>query len=258
MSDQDAPEPGEPSDLQFDHAEYQAPGAAAVACAFCHQEVPEEYHELNGKVICDTCRQAVSARFAGGSGSVRFLRAGLFGSIAAAVGFGIYYAVLQSTGFHFGLVAILVGWMVGTAVRRGAQSRGGWVYQGLAIFLTYTAVVAFPVPEIMAFIAEQDKQQAAEAAAAAQHAGVAPAPRISPMRKAVESLEVMVIAYTLPFLTWRENLIGLLIIFFALQQAWALNRKPKVKITGPYEVGELRAEAQDAGGLPGAGAPADA
>ena len=123
--------------MQFDHAEYHAasPAAAAVNSRFLDGPVPDEYHELNGKVICDTCRLALDTRFSGGSGFVRFVRAVFLGTLAA-VGGCWSITRCSMTGYHLALISILVGWMVGTAVRRGANLRGGWVYQWLAIFLT--------------------------------------------------------------------------------------------------------------------------
>jgi hypothetical protein len=272
MDVHEQPEAPEPSELQFDHAEFQTPAAPAVACSLCQKEIPEQYYEINGKAICATCREALNARFADGSGLARFFRAAVSGTIAAALGCGIYYAVAKITGFEFSLIAILVGWMVGSAVRKGSGYRGGWVYQGLAIFLTYTAVVAFTIPDIYATLEEQKKEQ--EAVAAQPAAGPNQAPAVPPRQElkdlkggqkviaiALYSAVLLAIAYVLPFLAWKENLIGLLIIFFALQQAWYLNRKPKITITGPYRVGEQVEPGEpthDVGDLPIAGAPADA
>jgi hypothetical protein len=267
MNEQDQPEPKEPAELQFDHAEYQTPPASAVTCTVCNQAVPEQYYEINGKVICPPCRKAIETRFTGGSGLGRFVRASLFGFIAAAAGCGIYYAVSKITGYNFALISILVGWMVGSAVRRGAQYRGGWVYQALAIFLTYTAIVAIDIPEI---VAEFDKNQE-QRGAAEQPAGAGPnqaaAPRVdaprrriqdfTPAQKAVLAVVLLLFAYALPFLAGFKNLIGLLIIFFALQQAWYLNRKPKITITGPYRVGVAGAHVPEVGEVPIDGAQFD-
>ena len=63
------------------------------------------------------------------SGQVRrALRALLFGSIAAGLGAAIYYGVAVATNMEFGLIAIVVGLMVGKAVKTGSDGRGGWFY----------------------------------------------------------------------------------------------------------------------------------
>ena len=79
----------------------------------------------------------------------RFLKATVFGTAAGAAGAFLYYAVLWLTGYQFGLVAIIVGLLVGGGVRAGCGGRGGWLYQALAIFLTYCAIVVTFVPGII-------------------------------------------------------------------------------------------------------------
>jgi hypothetical protein len=55
--------------------------------------------------------------------------------------------ILFGTGWNFSLVAILVGYMVGGAVKTGSRGWGGRFYQFLAIFLTYSALVGMFLPE---------------------------------------------------------------------------------------------------------------
>ena len=62
--------------------------------------------------------------------------AAIFGLGAALAGAAIYYAVIAITHFEIGLVAILIGYMVGYAVRKGAGGRGGLRFQILAALLT--------------------------------------------------------------------------------------------------------------------------
>ena len=75
------------------------------------------------------------------------MKAFLFGSIAATVGAAVYRMILFGTGWNIGLVAVVVGYMVGGAVRTGSGERGGRFYQFLAVFLTYSAIVGMFVPE---------------------------------------------------------------------------------------------------------------
>ena len=46
----------------------------------------------------------------------------------------------KATGYEIGLVAIVVGLLVGGAVRKGSGARGGWFYQLMAVALTYAAI----------------------------------------------------------------------------------------------------------------------
>src|SRR2546422_2854982 len=57
-----------------------------------------------------------------------------------SLGAGLYFGIEAATGYELGLVAVVVGLMVGGAVRKGSNGRGGWRYQALAMFLTYCAV----------------------------------------------------------------------------------------------------------------------
>jgi hypothetical protein len=51
------------------------------------------------------------------------------------------------------------------------------------------------------------------------------------------------LAALLPFLAGLENVIGLLIIGIGLWQAWSMNRKKTLDITGPFRVGSPPASA---------------
>ena len=73
-------------------------------------------------------------------GAGPFVMALLFGLGAGIAGAIIYYAVIAITNFEIGIVAILIGYMVGYAVRKGAGGRGGRRFQVLAVALTYIAV----------------------------------------------------------------------------------------------------------------------
>ena len=61
----------------------------------------------------------------------------------------MYYAITAISGYEFGLIAIVVGFGVGTAVRWGSNGRGGKRYQALAMALTYLAIVATYIPPIV-------------------------------------------------------------------------------------------------------------
>jgi hypothetical protein len=236
--------------LQFDQAEYDAPAATEVACTACQRPIADAYYEVNGKVICAGCREAVHAQLTGGSKVRRFVRAAIFGTFAGALGCGLYFLVRRLTGYEFSLISILVGYMVGASVRGGSDHRGGRLYQALAVFLTYTAIVGNYVPDLMEGVVRAARNRDVVAVGAANpappgQAAAAAKPRLlppkrpaSPVVKAVAlvvfTIVILGLAYAAPFLMGFQDLIGLLIIFFALQQAWFLNRKLKLEIGGPY------------------------
>ncbi len=148
--------------LQFDQAEFATPASDGPACTVCHRPIADEYYELNGKVFCARCRHGVEAAFRGGSPFARVIKALILGSVAAAVGASIYYAIIRTTGWNIGLVSVVVGLMVGGAVRRGSGNRGGLGYQFLALFLTYSAIVAMLLPVFLEASVRADKENQAK------------------------------------------------------------------------------------------------
>ena len=217
MTADSAREPLEPA-LRFDDA---AEGvAASPACARCGREIPTEYFEVNGAIVCPGCKSALQTEAVAGSGAGRLSRAAVFGLGGALAGAALYYAILAITGYEIGLVAIAVGWLVGRAVQLGSRHRGGRVYQALAVVLTYLAIVSTYIP----FIFEGDVQLASAAAAGA----------------------LLAVAIAAPFLAGFENVIGILIIGFALWQAWHMNGRVALVFTGPYAVGAPRIPAPEA------------
>lgn len=240
-----------PDGLRFDQP---APGPGTPACARCQAPIAEAYYEVNGHVVCSGCKTALE-RAPAGSGASRMLRATAFGLGGAVLGAGIYYAILAATGYEIGLVAILVGWLVGRAVQKGSNGAGGWAYQTLAVGLTYLAIVSTYVPFIFKSATENDSKSSAAAvapASAAPAAGQATdsvtvrpvaatadtsAHRMTVGRFALGLVALVAIAAVAPFLAGFENVLGLVIIGFALFQAWKMNRRVPLAITGPYAVG---------------------
>jgi hypothetical protein len=130
----------EGDELQFDQAEPANPTSIGVTCAGCKRPIEDEYYEINGKIVCTTCSQQIAASLRGGSGFARLLKASVFGFAAAVLGAAVYYGVQRVTGLNIGYVAILVGFLVGGAVRKGTGNRGGLLYQFLALILSYLAI----------------------------------------------------------------------------------------------------------------------
>jgi hypothetical protein len=238
-----------PEPLQFEHADFTAaPAAPALACAACGQPIMDAYFEIQGKTLCGGCRDRVAAHFTGGPELPRLVRAVLLGSLAALGGMLLYYGVLVLTGRVFGILAIVVGYMVGAAVRKGARYRGGWVYQCLAVFLTYSAIVfSYVSVAVHEAVAGRLGRPAAGAEARADparaappaRAGAEPAPGAAQAPGAVAAALVSLIIqiYALPIVIGSHSLISLIILFFALLQAWRLNKRVPLVIRGPFQVG---------------------
>lgn len=253
--------------LQFDRAEFERPRPATPACAACGQAVWNVYYAVNGQVLCERCKTEVELQANQGSRAGRFLRAAVYGIGAGAVGAGVWYAVRATTGYELGIIAIGVGFFVGGAVRKGSNGRGGWRYQALAMFLTYASIVSTYVPEIMTeFLKRADKDpQATTTPGPAPSAGLAsPAPALDtpaatlaattappdpgngsePMGpgRALAAVAlflafIVAIAFAAPFLGGFGNIMGIAIIGIALYEAWKMNKKASLEITGPHVVG---------------------
>ncbi len=247
-----APENPTGSPLQFDAAEPATTAASGMTCATCKKPLTGSYHMLNKLMICASCRGRLERQLRGGSGSARFLKATLYGLGGAAVGAAIWYAVLAITDMQIGLIAIAVGFIVGKAVAKGSGGRGGWQYQTLAIVLTYLAIVSTYVPFIIKGFREHrtgttataDSLAPARTPAADSSTPAAPATShadaTKPMTLGGFILGIgalMFIAMIAPFLAGVSNIIGILIIGFALYEAWKFNRKPKIEFSGPFQVG---------------------
>jgi hypothetical protein len=244
--------------LQFDRADFEQPTSAR--CTFCQAPIQASYFEVNGQVACPGCRTQLEEAMSGGSGVGRFVRATVLGTVAAVVGAGIWYGVRAiPPHLEIGFVSIIVGLLVGAAVRVGAQRRGGWLYQGLAMWLTYAAIVSTYIPALREGLQQAKAEQTARlphatSPEAAASPGAAPAATATsgvsdpspaeaqlsslprPVRMALGLLLLFVLACFAPFLMGFQNIMGLIIIGIGLYEAWKINKRVPVAITGPYRL----------------------
>jgi hypothetical protein len=170
---------GKSDDLQFDRVDTkgQTSGerlAPAVTCVVCKRSIDTQYWQANGKPVCGVCRQRVEADATSAKGAGPLFRAGIFGFGAAIAGAAIYFAVIQFAHLEIGIVAILIGYMVGYSVHKGAAGRGGRRYQIIATLLTYWAVgLAYAPFELSRRIEESTKVTASTPADSARVAKTA-------------------------------------------------------------------------------------
>lgn len=207
------------TDMQFDRAEFKG-DPAPVTCASCGSAIRSAYYQVGQAIACEQCRWRIESDATGGSSVGRFLKATVLGVMAAAVGAGVYYAVRALTGYEFGLIAIVVGVLVGGAVRMGSAHRGGVPYQLLAMFLTYASIVSAYIPEIA--------KGFRESAVAEEAAG--------PLVEGLMLVAVVAVVFAAPFLMGFENIIGIIIIAIGLYEAWKINRKADRTVTGPFRI----------------------
>jgi hypothetical protein len=208
MSETPVAAPAADAPLQFEHAETGAP----PACAACKNALVAEYYEANGQMLCTGCRDAVVAARTGGSKAGRFFRAWGLGLAAALVGAAVYHYARELSGSDWGLIYIAVGWGVGTAVARGATGRGGWLYQAMAIGLTWLSVSWSMVPVLVDGMAQGEDA----------------------VTGALAYFIASVFALATPVLVGMESPMMILLIGFAFWECWKLNRRTELALVGPF------------------------
>jgi hypothetical protein len=235
-----------PGDLQFDRAEPAQGDPGSATCAACARPLAGSYYQVNGHPACERCKAQIEYDRMAASGGANVVRAAVFGFGAALAGGALWYAVRAGTGYEVGLIAVVVGFMVGGAVRAGGRRRGGLLYQAMAVALTYFGICIQYVPDIIQAIREQP---AAEQGAAGS-AAAPPVAQASPVAVTASSAEapgapqfllalglIVGLAMAAPFLGGVQNIIGILIIGFALWEAWKINRHVPLQIEGPFRLG---------------------
>jgi len=265
-------------DLQFDRVVTGSASADAAAptvtgptviCEMCGKSVGSEYYHVNEKPVCSSCRDTLLAAAKTPRTVGPLLRAGLFGLGAAIAGAAIYYAVIAITNFEIGLVAILIGYMVGWGVRKGAGGRGGRRFQVLALVLTYWAVGLAYTPLAFKELTRDEKSAqllgdsaTADSTAAIGDTAIASLPSATSERADVSNAEdssasadepmtgrkfllalgmMFVFVFALPVMyiigSFPGGILSALIIGIGLHQAWTMTGPPKLTVSGPYKVG---------------------
>ena len=265
------PTPGAPPRLQFDRAEFAGAGQASRTCALCKEPIHDSYYEVNAAVVCSKCHEKLGSAFKAGSGMMRFIKASVAGLAAACVGAAIWFIILKATGYEFGLLAIAIGFLVGIAVRWGSGGRGGWVYQGMAMFLTYFSIVVTYIPLMIGEIRSNHHDgkvaharvatnsaplllSGTETNTPAETAEVVSTTEARPtgvgatntnekehgglgiVGLLIGCVVLLAIAFAAPFMAGISNIIGLVIIGIGLYEAWKINKRAPLDIKGPYQV----------------------
>jgi hypothetical protein len=211
-------------------------------CAFCSTPLHSSYFLLDALPACEACRYRQEEQSHLGTGTSDLLRASAAGFGAAVAGSILYYAVAALTEHEYAIIAILVGVMVGSAVRWGSRHKGGRACQAIAVLLTYMAIATSYLPMALKQLPDQEEKapatatQPATAPAKATEASAADEP-LTASTFILGILALLAFAAVLPFLAGLDSLVGLMIIAIALWQAWSLNKKKVLGITGPFRVG---------------------
>jgi hypothetical protein len=228
--------PPSPHELQFQHAEPIADATSsegsAPACVVCKQPVGGSYYQAQGQqVVCPLCAERIRAGQQAAP-ALSLMRAALYGGGAALAGCALYALVAIVLHVEIGLIAILVGWMVGKAIRHASYGRGGRPQQILAVVLTYFAITTSYIPVILYQDARVRQTKNAPVSSSA------PAEARPRMSFGAVVLFLLVLTAVAPFLSLTSGVsawISLFIIFIGLQYAWKLTARREIVLTGPYQ-----------------------
>ena len=231
---------------QFGTAEYK-PASGSDRCKSCQQELTGTYFRINGLPACESCTRQLQAQTPKDTHSI-YVRGILFGVGGAIAGLILYSAFGIITGIEIGYVALAVGWLVGTAIKKGSNGVGGRRYQIAAVALTYAAVSLSAIPLGISYMMKE-KKPAVAATASASSSGSSTTPSsndseivVQPVRQQ-RSLGTIVGALIVaglasPFLELQGGLsgiIGLVIIFVGMRIAWKITAGPHLEILGPFQ-----------------------
>jgi hypothetical protein len=232
----------------FDKAQYAlAPASGPDQCTLCQKPIAASYYRINGNMACESCATQAKPNLPADSHAA-FTRAILYGIGAAIVGM-IGYALFEiATGIIIGYLAIGVGYLVGKAMKRGSNNRGGRRYQIAAALLTYASVSMAAIPVA---IHSYKNHKPAHTATAPSNAtsnqfpfpgetATRPEPKPQPANLGMALLTLAGIGLASPFLELADGfggIIGLFILFVGIRAAWSLTAgtdSSSPDISGPY------------------------
>jgi hypothetical protein len=230
----------------FDKAQYAlAPTPGPDRCTLCQQPITGSYYRVNGNMACGPCATQAKPNLPADSHAA-FTRAVLFGICAAILGMILYALFEIATGIIIGYLAIGVGYLVGKAMKRGSNNRGGRRYQIAAALLTYASVSLAAIPVA---IYSYKNHKPAHIATAPSNATdnqlpspgeTAPKPEPKHLSPGMLLLTLAGLGLASPFMELTDGvggIIGLFILFLGIRAAWSLTAgtdSTAPDISGPY------------------------
>lgn len=219
----------------FERAQFDDPSTVAILCRLCQVAPAGSYFSLNGQTLCPPCLERVHAAQKRSS----FLKALALGIAAGAVGAVIYYGIRLATGYDLALITVVLGSIVGVAVRRGAGGSQSVVYRLMAVGLAWTAMSSTYIPLLAPMLAESVAEAGKSDAAGDPASGLDPADRETAglVTQVVVWGASAVLSLAIPFLFVTEmEILGLIIFGVGLWEAWRRSAAPPFVVTGPFAV----------------------
>ena len=226
---------------QFGTVEYVgSPGADR--CQFCQQPIAANYYRLNGAMACASCAATAQDGLPKDEDShADYMRALLFGAGAAVAGLILYATFEIMTGIIIGYISLAVGWMVGKAMIKGSNGRGGRRYQITAALLTYAAVSMAAIPIWIHYASEHkqptsQQQRANEQRELDKDSGQQLETHAAKpsMNRSKALLQLAFLGLASPFLELADpfhGAIGLFILFLGIRIAWQTTRATGPRLT---------------------------
>jgi membrane-associated phospholipid phosphatase len=234
---------------QFGTAEYKS-ASGPDRCKSCQQELSGAYFRIDGLLACEKCTRQLQAQTPKDTHAA-YVRGILFGVGGAIVGLILYSAFGIATGIRLGYIALAVGWLVGTAIKKGSNGIGGRRYQIAAVALTYAAVSLSAIPVgIYSIVKEKNAAQISHPPDSSPASDITEPGSASPQgdppasgQRSTPSLTsaagaLLFAGLASPFLELTEGvsgLIGLVIIFVGIRIAWKMTGAPPLEILGPFQ-----------------------
>src|SRR6266699_285612 len=233
---------------QFGTAEYQS-ATGSDRCKSCQQELTGTYFRINGMLACEKCTRQLQEQTPKDTHAT-YVRGILFGVGGAIAGLILYSAFSIITEVQIGFVALAVGWLVGTAIKKGSNGVGGRRYQIAAVALTYAAVSLSAIPLGISYLMKEKKPAVATTASASSSGSSTTDPNTTPdsdivvpqpvKQRSVGTIvgALIVAGLASPFLELQggfSGVIGLVIIFVGMRIAWKMTAGPRLEILGPFQ-----------------------
>ena len=232
---------GETDDLQFQKAEF-----AGRTCTACRAAIGDTYYQIQGRDACPTCAQLRLATQNATDSTGKMFKGFLWGSGAAFLG-SAGYAILLYMHAQLSIVSIGIGWLVGTAIKKGTEGHTSRKYQVMAVLLTYLAIAFAYLPMMIASVFKDHKPAAVSSSKNPVTTRPAPVndddatPKKAPSAGSLVLALIMAVGFSIAlplivaFKTMPGGLLTLLIIFFGLQQAWVQTKPDDALVAGPYQ-----------------------
>src|SRR5438445_10785128 len=121
-------------------------------------------------LACEKCTRQLQAQ-ATTDTHATYVRGILFGVGGAIAGLILYSAFSIITEVQLGFVALAVGWLIATAIKKGSNGVGGRRYQITAVALTYATVSLSAITIGISYLMKE-KEPAVASSANASSSGI--------------------------------------------------------------------------------------